>query len=247
MEDAGSKPEEKKEKTFSQKIATADVSTLSNILRVINILNAMLLGAVGVLTFIFNSRPSLPLSLSAIYVIAFSLLLLCFETHFSFVEKVVYRDCGFMFHWPGRCLFLIFTGTLAFGLGTIGIIAGAITAGNVLFNLYALKMNKTYEIYMSKQGEQYRARAANFDRAEVAATAASVAGATPGQSAVVGAAVAAHQSAPGGDSAGAGAGAGAGGGGGGGNSDWEKIYDEESQTYYYYNSKTKETRWDAPP
>lgn len=31
-----------------------------------------------------------------------------------------------------------------------------------------------------------------------------------------------------------------------GQSQWKKIFDEESGTYYYYDSQTKETRWDAP-
>jgi len=223
-------PQEKKpqEKTFNEKVKTADVPQLNRMMRLLNFLNASFLVTAGVLAFVLKvGGLSLPVILSAVYVIAFALLLICFETHFGFVERIVYRDCGFMFRWQGRCLFLIFTGTLAFGLGIIGIIAGACTVVNVIFNLYVLKTNRSYEQYLAKQGVEERVRSRSTDNLKKAVVTSAV------NSAVTTASPSSGDSSAGSGGATAPAG-------------WEKILDEESGTYYYYNNATKETRWDVP-
>jgi len=195
-------------------------------LRVFNIVNALFLAVAGVLTFVLITKPSVLLILSSIYIIAFSLILCCFETRFSFVERIVYRDCGFMFRWQGRLVFFIFVGTLAFGISIIGIAAGCFTVVNVIFNIYVLCVSPNYSKFKAQQGEAARRNAAGSlamkQQVQTAAvnvgTAAVVASVTSEPPAKVDV----------------------------GSPLWEKILDEESGTYYYYNSRTKETRWDVP-
>jgi len=78
--------------------------------------------------------------LSAIYVICFSLLLLFFECHLARLDMVIRNNFGFMFKWPGRVLFFFFAGSLCFGLGTFGIVIGAVTCVNVVFNIWIICM-----------------------------------------------------------------------------------------------------------
>jgi len=250
------------DRDFGDRIANANVSTLVKVLKVFNFINAAFLCTAGILVFVLLNL-TLLLVLSAIYVIVFSLLLLCFECHLKRFEKMVYKNFGFMFHWQGRCLFFFFVGTLAFGLGDSshpwGIIAGTVTVLNVLFNIYVLRNNDLYRQHLHDQTSEMRARA----RSDLAKPAA---GATPGAGAA-----AANQPAtynynssnnPTNTLAGAALNAAA------ANpeaavkvatiginvaaqtatvaSEWEKFLDEDTGTYYYYNSRTQETRWEEP-
>jgi len=132
---------------------------MSNIMRVINTLNAMLLGATGVLTFILLSPPTLPEILSSLYIIAFSLLLVCFEFHLKRFDQCVLTNFGFMFKWQGRLLFFLFMGTLCFGLGTMGIVTGSITLTVVIFNIYVICTNDNYKKYTVTESKELTNRA----------------------------------------------------------------------------------------
>jgi len=252
--------------TFSSKVATASVPTLVRILKVCNFVNAGFLCAAGILVFVLSSPNTLEV-LSAIYVIIFSLLLLCFECHLKRFEKMVYRNFGFMFHWQGRIIFFFFIGTLSFGLGTWGIVAGCVTVVNVIFNVYVLRTNEFYRQHLADQANEMRQRARSDLPAATVAGAASPTGA--GTSAVpasqpstyggynsgatntlatvaVNAAIANPEAAVkvatvGLQVAGTVAAQPAAGG-----SEWEKFLDEDTGTYYYFNHRTQETRWEEP-
>jgi len=171
------------------------------------------------------SSLNLLLVLSSIYIIAFSAILCCFETHLSFIERIVYRDCGFMFRWQGRLIFFVFVGTLAFGIGDIGIAAGSFTLANVLFNTYVLCVSPNFSKYKNKQSEDARRQAGSGKKPPVRDSVTS-----SGETHTTATTSAAEQPAK----------------ADGGSPIWEKILDEESGSHYYYNNKTKETRWDVP-
>eukprot|EP00456_Euglypha_rotunda_P052769 TRINITY_DN4253_c0_g2_i1.p1 TRINITY_DN4253_c0_g2~~TRINITY_DN4253_c0_g2_i1.p1 ORF type:complete len:258 (+),score=15.23 TRINITY_DN4253_c0_g2_i1:118-891(+) len=216
----------------------SDPHKLDRMLRYANVANAIVLWLASFMVF-FPVPAVDPLEiLSAMYIMAFSFLLCCFETHFKFVDRMIYRDCGFMYRWYGRLIFFVFVGTLAFGLGIVGTIAGCVTIANVLFNLYVLKASPTYGKQQpgppgregGEIGDESRQRLTSSDRPasdepielrEMATrmVAKHMADAMVSQAndkidSVI--------------------------------SPWDRIYDEESGHYYYYNNRTKESTW-VPP
>jgi len=216
---------------MENRVANASVPTLVWTLRIVNILNACLLCVAGVLVFVFDTLDVL-LVLSSLYIIAFSLLLLCFEIlQIRMFQLMIFRNFGFMFSPAGRILFFLFIGTLAFGIGTLGIVAGCVTAANVIFNTYVLCKNPYYKEHMAAEAYAMRSRA--LDGA--------VKSGVPMQAVVTHTpAVAASSSSSGASLAPAAippvspAGLGP---------DWKKFHDEASGTDYWYNETSKETRW----
>jgi hypothetical protein len=54
-----------------------------------------------------------------------------------------------MFNWKGRILFFVFLATLCFGLNTAGIVIGAFTIVNMVFNVYVVYRHPTLRTHMS--------------------------------------------------------------------------------------------------
>jgi len=220
----------------------ANPTKLDRILRIANLLNAAFLCTAGILTFVPIPTINLLLILASLYVITFSCILCCFELHFGFIERIVYRDCGFMFRAYGRLLFFIFVGTLSFGLGVVGIAAGVYTIINVLFNLAVMHFSPTYKQFRAQQMDEYNKNYSTVREAwgsemkELKKTVVKKAATE-----IVNQQLESLNS-----------GRGGGGRGKGRNNDydteggWERLLDEESGSYYYYNPQTKETRWDPP-
>jgi len=148
-------------------------------------------------------------------------------------------------------IFFLFTGTLAFGLGPMGIAAGCLTVAIIIFNIYVLRTNKSYSDQTDKEQQEMVTRVAN-QRPAVPST--SPTPVQPGSDKdanpftvdvnmgigghnmtvpvlvsaadVTSAAVHVAKSNT------------------IGNTDWEKIYDKGSGKYYFYNAKTQESRWE---
>jgi len=154
-----------------------------------------------------------------------------------------------MFSWGGRCLFFFFVGTLSFGIGVVGICAGVYTILNMLFNVYVLRTNKEYHDQVEKDTVEMRERAEKNQKSPakkksneptVTAKVPTVVGdveVTMGVNDMAKAAGAVSQIGV--------ANAGTANATGGLDSDpsWKKYYDEGTKSHYYYNEKTKETRW----
>jgi len=138
------------QETWEHSIQTASVTKLMRWLRMANMANAIILGIASVVNFILLGGFSPSVFLMSLYVMFFSCTLCCFELHFRAIEVIVRRYFAFMFMWQGRMFYLIFIGTLAFGLGIIGIIAGILTFVNVFFNVYAIRINSQLKSEMEK-------------------------------------------------------------------------------------------------
>lgn len=192
--------------------------------------------------------------------ILFGVIMLCFEIHLKAIHRIIASNFSFMFSWVGRLLFFVLSGTLAFGLGVQGIVAGAVTLANMLFNMYVMCTNPEYSSKMRRQNAEWElealnARAPSYNhsvnqyRAPAAPSAAAPAGPFDGSASGYGKSIstgpatsfpgAAPAAAPAPATAATSAPTVLPGG-------WEKIFDESSNKYYYYNSKTQETSWDAP-
>jgi len=232
----------------SEKIAKADASTIARWMKFLNIINALFLAASGVVSFIGGASDLLRV-LSALYVIAFGLLLFCFECHLTRFDAMVHRNFGFMFKWQGRLLFFLFTGTLAFGLGAVGIAAGCFTVAVIIFNIYVLRTNKGYSDQQNKEQQEMVTRVSN-NKPNVPVTSANTVqparqDANPFTTVDVNMGIGGHNvtvpvtvTADNLTSAASMAANHL------NNSDWEKIYDKGSGKYYYYNAKTQESRWE---
>jgi len=210
----------------------ADVPGCAKWLRFTNIVNATLLSTIAILAPLLTNTDFDTL-LCAGYVFGFSQVLLCFETHFQCIQPMIYRDCGFMFTVVGRVLFFLFVGTLAFGLGDLGIIAGAFTVVNVCFNMYVLYAFPDFTERQKIRCEEERRKAAiqaqtNMAMGQLGAKAAQV-GALDidanGQVRINQNALAKMAMA---DQA------------------WTSYIDDNTGKTYYHNSITQETRWKKP-
>lgn len=74
----------------------------------------------------------------ACYVVAFSCLFCCFETHLKQVSKFIALNFGFMYSAKSRAAFMIFVGTIMFSFSLFGQILGLCMLANAGFNIYIL-------------------------------------------------------------------------------------------------------------
>lgn len=153
--------EEKEGPGFMSEMRHIDKQSIAKVkcmLRFFNVLNAAVLIAGGALVFVPPFGPSIlspGLVICGLYIILFSCLLCCFEVHLKRMDKYIFLNCGFMFHWAGRFLFFFFCGTLSFTLGVIGIVAGIFTILNLMFTFYVLRYHPTYRQYMLEQSREF--------------------------------------------------------------------------------------------
>jgi COPI associated protein len=74
----------------------------------------------------------------ACYIMAFSCLLCCFETHLKQVSKVIAVNFGFLYSGYSRAAFLFFVSTIMFSLSLFGKLIGLFMMANALFNIFVL-------------------------------------------------------------------------------------------------------------
>jgi hypothetical protein len=81
----------------------------------------------------------------ACYVVAFSCLLCCFETHLKQVSKVIAVNFGFLYSAKSRSVFIMFIGTIMFSFSLFGKVIGLCMLANAAFNFYVLCMYPEFE------------------------------------------------------------------------------------------------------
>lgn len=81
----------------------------------------------------------------ACYVIVFSCLLCCFETHLKQVSKFIALNFGFMYSAKSRSFFMLFVGTILFSFSLFGKIIGLCMIANACFNVFILFRYPQYE------------------------------------------------------------------------------------------------------
>jgi len=90
----------------------------------------------------------------SIYVMAFSCLLCCFETHLKAISQAINENFGFLYNAKGRASFLIFVGLLCFSQGFLGTLAGVGMILNSLFSFYVIYTCPEYEAIHEAYGQE---------------------------------------------------------------------------------------------
>ena len=90
----------------------------------------------------------------SIYVMAFSCLLCCFETHLKAISQAINENFGFLYNAKGRASFLIFVGLLCFSQGFLGTLAGVGMIMNSLFSFYVIYTCPEYEAIHEAYGQE---------------------------------------------------------------------------------------------
>jgi hypothetical protein len=81
----------------------------------------------------------------ACYVVVFSCLLCCFETHLKQISKFIALNFGFMYSAKSRSVFMMFVGTILFSFSLFGKIIGLCMIANAFFNFFILFRYPQYE------------------------------------------------------------------------------------------------------
>lgn len=79
------------------------------------------------------------------YVVVFSCLLCCYETHLKQVSKLIATNFGFLYSAKSRCVFMMFIGTIMFSFSLFGKLIGLLMLGNAFFNVYVLVRYPDFE------------------------------------------------------------------------------------------------------
>jgi len=81
----------------------------------------------------------------ACYVVVFSCLLCCFETHLKQISKIIALNFGFLYSAKSRSAFMIFVGTILFSFSLFGKIIGCLMLANAGFNIFIIAKYPGYE------------------------------------------------------------------------------------------------------
>ena len=136
------------------------------VLKLINVINGALILLVGVLYWLSipqNPTRSIQAALIGTYSIACGIIFLVFSIGFGKIDTCNRKNCGFVYTFYGRFLFVIFAGSLCFGLpdsqqtsadakaaggmlssSVLGMVAGLLSWANALFNLWVICMLPEY-------------------------------------------------------------------------------------------------------
>lgn len=104
--------------------------------RVINLGLSTAMFLVALLSFL--STNTVTTGVLACYVLVFSCLLCCFETHLKQMSKVIALNFGFLYSGYSRAAFLFFVSTIVFSLSLFGKLIGLLMFANAIFNIFIL-------------------------------------------------------------------------------------------------------------
>jgi len=124
------------------------------IVRNTRIANMLLAVGMGVAAVLSLASSDLTEGVIACYILVFSCLICCYETHLKQVQKTIANNFGFLFNAKGRAVFLTMVGCLLFSIGGIfGTVMGALMLANVAFNVYAIVKFPEFDDYQRKSAQ----------------------------------------------------------------------------------------------
>lgn len=128
-----------------------DVPRMITYTRVINVVLSVCMILISLLSLL--TTVSLTTGVLASYVVVFSCLLCCFETHLKQISKFIAFNFGFMYSAKSRSVFMIFVGTILFSFSLFGKIIGACMLANAGFNIYVLIKYPQYDDAQRKDAQ----------------------------------------------------------------------------------------------
>lgn len=120
--------------------------------RIINLVLSILMILVSFLSLLTTQTATT--GVLSIYVIIFSCLLCCFETHLKQVSKMIALNFGFMYSAKARSVFMVFIGTILFSFSLFGKIMGLCMLANAGLNSYILCKYPEYEEMARNDAQQ---------------------------------------------------------------------------------------------
>ena len=111
--------------------------------RVINLLLSVCMIVASLLSLLTTDNATT--GVLACYVVVFSCLICCFETHMKLISKMIALNFGFMYSAKSRSAFMIFVGTILFSFSLFGKIVGVLMLANAGFNIFVLVKFKGYD------------------------------------------------------------------------------------------------------
>lgn len=135
------------------KIKSTPIGRILIIMRFINLVNAGLLGLSSVMGFM--NIDNVYVVYLSVYLAMFSLVLLAFELRLPKWEERFRRLFGFMYSFWGRTLFLVFCGTLNFGIDYwVCILVGVLTLINSFFNCFIICQHPEFKTMLEKSKQE---------------------------------------------------------------------------------------------
>lgn len=105
------------------------------------------------------TSPSISATFIALYLTVFSCLICCFEIAFRQVALFIVQNFGFMYHAPGRTIFLIFVAIVFFQLSIMGKVVFSLMVVWGCLNAYVNYKHPKYNQYLKKLHFYHRAMA----------------------------------------------------------------------------------------
>ena len=101
----------------------------------------------------YSDGPDLLAVLAATYVIIFGCILFSAQLKLKFFDRLLVSYAGFLMRFRGQAFFIVFLGTLCFGLGDLGIVVGIWALLVVILNSLFLFWHPTLSTVVAKETE----------------------------------------------------------------------------------------------
>jgi hypothetical protein len=111
--------------------------------RVINLVLSICMMTASILSLLTTT--TMTTGVLGCYVVVFSCLLCCYETHLKQVSKMIALNFGFLYSAKSRSVFMLFIGTIMFSFSLFGKLIGILMLANAGFNVYVLVKYPDFE------------------------------------------------------------------------------------------------------
>jgi hypothetical protein len=120
-----------------------DIPRMIMYTRIINLVLSMSMLLVSSLTLVTSDDATS--GVLGCYVVVFSCLLCCYETHLKQISKVIALNFGFLYNAKSRVCFMFFVGSILFSFKFFAQLIGCLMFANAFFNIYVIMKYPGFE------------------------------------------------------------------------------------------------------